>query len=180
MNHAKVAATIATIGILATGCSEKSAPLNERIFTDVICIKQYTAGIQNDCSTILKASTAELENCIPQKPPSPISSVQELAKYCPSVAARISSNTGYSGGSTAPTPAQGTDTNTESGNAAEAAPDSGNMSDLGDKVKMVGLGFLALLAVTGIGFWIKARREQQNRTAQRQHAADHGWHSDSN
>ena len=180
MNRKKIASTIVTAGVIATsvaGCGEKTQPLNERVFIDVICMKVYTSGGSgSNCSTVLNASTGELEACIPKNPSSPISSMTELTRYCPSVAVRVA-NGGYSGASTAPTAIPVTDTNTGADNAAEAAPETENMSDLGDTVKTVGLGILGLIAVTIHGFRIRARRDRQNRTAQRQHAAEHGWHS---
>ncbi|BDD81242.1 hypothetical protein TPB0596_10050 [Tsukamurella pulmonis] len=180
MNRKKVAATIAMLcipGSSVAGCGEKARPLSERMFADVICMKVYTSGGPGaNCSTVLSATSAELENCIPQNPPSPISSMSELARYCPSVAVRIANNSNFSA-STAPTSAQGSDTNTGAENAAEAASEAENMSDLGDTVKTVILGIVGLVAVTILGFWIRARRDRQSRTAQRQHAAEHGWHS---
>ncbi|SDR20574.1 hypothetical protein SAMN04489765_3825 [Tsukamurella pulmonis] len=174
MNQKKLASTVVTVGVLASsvaGCSEKSRPLNERVFTDVICMKVYTSGGSgSNCGTVLSASSADLEKCIPQNPASPISSLQELARYCPSVASRITANNNSSGEST---PSPGTDTT----NAAEVASVPERMSDLGDTVKAVGLGIIGLVAVTILGFWIRARRDRQNRTAQRAHAAEHGWHS---
>ncbi|MBS4102766.1 hypothetical protein [Tsukamurella paurometabola] len=176
MNQKKVAATIVMVGVIASSvvaCGEKSRPLNERLFADVICMKVYTSGGPGaNCSAVLKASTADLEDCIPQNPPSPISTMAELARYCPSVSVRIANS-----GSTAPSSAQGNDTDTGADNITEAAPEPENMSGVGDTVKTVGLGIIGLVAVTILGFWIRARRDRANRTAQRQHAAEHGWHN---
>jgi hypothetical protein len=180
VNQKKLAATVLTVGILGASvaaCDEKPHPLNERMFADVICMKACTSGGSgSNCSAILRASTIELENCIPQTPSSPISSMSELARYCPSVAVRIANN-GYSGASTTPTPTQGTDTNTDVDKATDAAPETENMSDLEDRLKTMGLGILALLGTIAVGFWMRARRDRQNRTAQRAHAAEHGWHN---
>ncbi|SEB29601.1 Uncharacterised protein (plasmid) [Tsukamurella tyrosinosolvens] len=177
MNQKKVASTIATVGVLVSsvvGCGGNTTPLTERVFTDVICMKVYTSGGSGaNCSDVLKSSTSELESCVPQKPSSPISSLSELARYCPSVAVRITASTA----STAPSSTQGTDTENGAGNATEAAPATENMSGFGDTVNAMVFGILGLLAVTAFGFWYRARRDRQNRTAQRAHAAEHGWHN---